>query len=411
MSLRGRRTWWIAAGAVVVVAAVIVALVLSRDGKHVTAAPSTSKVTRGSVTSTVSAAGTVQSQQSRTLSFSQNGTLTEVDVKPGDTVNPGQVLARIDATTAQSAVDSAQQAVDSAQDAVDNAQNELNAAKATPTACPTAKASPTVKAAPSTAASGGAGRAGGSGGAPAPTQPARTPAAPAQPPAQTCSTSGAQNRGTSSGTDALLTAQQRLNNAELTLTQAETKRDGCTITAPIAGKVLSVAAGVGASAGSNFITVAGTTDIVVNAQFTEAEIAHLALNQKAKITLPDQVGTAFTGTVTQIDPAGTISTRLVRYGALISFDKAPDTVLYGQSANVVVTTQSVDNVLFVPSTAISERKTTGTGDKAETTGTVEVRTGPKIERRTVRLGLRGDVNTEVKSGLAEGDVVLTSAAT
>jgi RND family efflux transporter MFP subunit len=364
MSLRGRRAWWIGAAAIVVVAAVIVTVVALRGGGTATAAPSTSKVTRGVVSTTISAAGTVQARASRTLGFSSTGTLTELNVKPGDDVTPGQVLAKIDDSAAQDAVDSAAEAVDSAQTAVDNANAELNA---TPSACP------------STPAAGG------------------RAAASANP----CTTTQAQ-RG-SSGTDALLSAQQRLNNAELTLKQAEARRDGTVITAPIAGKVLSVAGSIGAQGGNNFLVLAGTSDVVVQAEFTEAEIAHLALKQTAEITLPDQAGTSYTGSVIQIDPAGTISTRLVRYGALISFDKIPTSLLYGQSADIAVTTASASNVLFVPSTAISDRK--------GATGSVSVEVGGRIEKRTVQLGLRGDVDTEVTSGLAEGDDVLTSAAT
>jgi multidrug efflux pump subunit AcrA (membrane-fusion protein) len=327
------------------------------------------------VTTTVSAAGTIQAQASRTLGFAANGTVTEVDVKAGDNVTAGQVLAKIDADSAQDSVDAAEDSVDAAEEAVVNAQDELDATSATPSACP----STTGQSAPRASASA-------------------APRATA-----TCAASSNTQRGNSSGTDALLTAQQRLNNAKLTLKQAQTKLDGTVIKAPIAGKVLSVAAGVGGQGGSSFIVLAGTTDVVVRAQFTEAEIAHLALKQTAKITLPDQTGTGYTGTVVQIDPAGTISTRLVRYGALIAFDKIPAALLYGQSANVAVTTSSVSNVLYVPSTAISDRK--------DDSGVVSIKVGARIERRTVTLGLRGDVNTEVKDGLAAGDEVLTSAAT
>jgi multidrug efflux pump subunit AcrA (membrane-fusion protein) len=389
MSLRGRRAGWIAAAVLIVLAAVAVTVVITRGGDTATAAPSTSKVTRGDVSLTVSAAGTVQAQASRTLGFSSTGTVTELDVKAGDTVAPGQVLAKIDATAAQAAVNSASQAVSSAQDAVDNANAELNA---TPSPCPTA---PTTHAsAPTTHPS------------PSPSRSA-TRAAPAVPAASTNprSSCGSQppNRSSNSGTDALLSAQQRLNNAELTLTQAQARLDGTVITAPIAGKILSVAGSIGAAGGSNFIVLAGASDVVIRAQFTEAEIANLALKQVAKITLPDQTGTTYTGTVIQIDPAGTISNRLVRYGALVAFDTAPANLLYGQSADVAVTTQSATDVLHVPSTAISDRK--------GATGTVFVQADGHVEKRTVQLGLRGDVDTEVTSGLAEGDEVLTSAAT
>jgi multidrug efflux pump subunit AcrA (membrane-fusion protein) len=373
MSLRGRRKWWVAAGVVVVAAAATGVVLVAGGGQSVEARPSTSRVTRGAVTTTVSAAGTMQAQASRTLGFTSTGTLVELNVKAGDSVSVGQVLARIDQTGAQASVESAKEAVESAEDAVDNATAELAAASATPSAC--ASTSPSA--------------------APRPSNPS------------SCTSNSSNQSRNTSGTDALLTAQQRLNNAKLTLTQANAKLAGTVITAPVAGKVLSVSGAIGGQAGSNFLVLAGVNDVVVRAQFTEAEIAHLALEQPAKITLSDRQDASSTGSVIQIDPAGTISNRLVRYGALIAFDKVPDGLLYGQSANVVVTTASVENVLYVPSTAVSDRKDIADG----VTGTVSVLASGVIERRTVRLGLRGDVNTEVKNGLAEGDEVLTTAVT
>jgi multidrug efflux pump subunit AcrA (membrane-fusion protein) len=387
MSVGGRRVWWVAAGVVVVVVvAGVGAFFLTRGEKSTTASVSTSRVSRGSVTTTVSSAGAVQAQQSRTLGFATTGTLTELDVKAGDTVAAGAVLARIDATSAQSAVDAATTAVNTAQDAVNSANAELAAATATPAACPSTAAAPAA-AAPSGGPNSG------------------RSASPSRSSSPSC-TSTSQPRTNTSSTDALLSAQQRLNNAQLTLKQANAKLVGTVITAPIAGKVLSVSGAIGTQVGSSFLVLAGTNDVVVRAQFTEAEIAHLALKQTAKITLPDKRGTDYTGTVIQIDPAGTISARLVRYAALIAFDAVPDGLLYGQSANVAVTTASVDNVLYVPSTAISDRKDSG----GTVTGTVTWELAGRTERRPVELGLRGDVNTEVKSGLAAGDEVLTTAA-
>jgi len=221
--------------------------------------------------------------------------------------------------------------------------------------------------------------------------------------ATTTCTTATLNAKKQSASDALFNAQQRLNNAEQTLTQAQAKLDGTVITAPVAGKVLSVTGSLGASAGSSFLVLAGADDVMVTAQFTEAEVAHLALKQAAKITLPDKVGTTFTGTVTQIDPAGTTSGKLVRYTALISFDKAPGDLLYGQSADVAVVTASAADVLSVPETAVYGR--------TNNTGNVDAMVNGKVVKRTVTIGLRGDVSTEIKAGLSLGDEVLTSPAT
>jgi multidrug efflux pump subunit AcrA (membrane-fusion protein) len=360
------KVWWLAGGAAVLAVAVVVGVMLTGGDAVAPAKAATSKVTRGSVTTTISASGTVQAQQSRTLGFTGSGTLTELTVKPGDVVAAGAVLARMDSIAAQESVDAAQESVDSAEDALDRAET----AQATATSTPTATASRSAGA--QTGTQGGA---------------------------QTGTQSGGQGgsgaNSVQNASDNLLSAQQRLNNAKLSLVQANAKLAGTVITAPVAGKVLAVNGTVGSNAGSSVITLAGTGDVVVKAQFTEAEVAHLKLDQVAKISLPDDASAKYDGKVMQIDPAGTVSNRLVRYAALISFDKVPDTLLYGQSATVAVVTASADDVLSVPSTAVHD-------------GKVVVRVNGKDEERTVETGLRGDVNTEIKSGLAEGDEILTA---
>ena len=127
-------------------------------------------------------------------------------------------------------------------------------------------------------------------------------------------------------------------------------------------------------------------------------MAHLAVGQAATITLPDKAGHTFTGKVSQVSPAGTTSGRLVKYPVMIAFDQVPADLLYGQSANVAVTTQSVSDVLYVSSAAVTTN--------ADGTATVTVRANGQDQTRTVQIGLRGDQYTEIKSGLSEGESVV-----
>ncbi|GAA3279627.1 HlyD family efflux transporter periplasmic adaptor subunit [Dactylosporangium vinaceum] len=375
------KVWWLAGGIAVLAAAAVTAVVVTHGDKPAPVAVSTSKVGRGPVSSTVSASGTIQAQATRTLGFSGSGTLTELNVKAGDVVAPGAVLAKIDDTDAQAAVDQASESVSNAQDALDKAEDAHDAALATPTANPT-----TAAPNPSSSRAGGSqtGQNAGQG-------------QNVQQNTQQNSQNTAQNRANQiqQTSDNLMSAQQRLNNAKLSLTQASTKLAGTVITAPVGGKILAVSGSVGSQAGAGVVTLAGTGDAVVKAQFTEAEVAALKVGQAATITLPDNAADKYTGKVLQIDPAGTLTNRLVRYAALISFDKVPDTLLYGQSATVAVVTASVDDVLNVPATAVHD-------------GYVTVRINGKDERKKVETGLRGDVNTEIKSGLAQGDEILTA---
>jgi multidrug efflux pump subunit AcrA (membrane-fusion protein) len=81
----------------------------------------------------------------------------------------------------------------------------------------------------------------------------------------------------------------------------------------------------------------------------------------------------------------------------------------------MVTTASVDNVLYVSSAAVTGVANAGSTGASATPGTstatVTVRAGGKDTRREVTVGLRGDQYTEIKSGLTEGEeVVLPSSA-
>jgi multidrug efflux pump subunit AcrA (membrane-fusion protein) len=144
------------------------------------------------------------------------------------------------------------------------------------------------------------------------------------------------------------------------------------------------------------------SDTEVQAEFSEADVAHLAVGQPATITLPNQDGKQVSGKVSQIDPAGTTSGRLVRYGVLIAFDQVPPDLLLGQSADVAVTTASATDVLFVPSAGVT--------NVSGGTGTVTVRVDGHDQQRSVQVGLQGDQYTEVRTGLAEGDQLVVSAA-
>jgi multidrug efflux pump subunit AcrA (membrane-fusion protein) len=193
-----------------------------------------------------------------------------------------------------------------------------------------------------------------------------------------------------------------VTNAELALGSAQRRLDETVIRAPIAGRVLSVAGKVGSAVtpgGTGFIVLADVAGLSVRAGFSEADVGRLTVGQVASITLPDRVEPVV-GAVSRIDPAGTVSDRLVRYGALIAFDAAPSGVLLGQSAIVTVTTASAADVLYVPTAAVAGTSG-GTG-----TGTVTVRAGGRERSRTVQVGLSGERYTEIVSGLAEGDEVV-----
>lgn len=95
-----RRTLWLNLGIGVVILAVLGLILVSLQGGQQPDEERTVTVLRGDITATVTASGTVERAGVVELAFASAGTITSVEVQPGDPVTAGQVLASIDDTGA-----------------------------------------------------------------------------------------------------------------------------------------------------------------------------------------------------------------------------------------------------------------------------------------------------------------------
>ncbi len=106
------RKWVIAIVAAVVVLSAIGALLISRGatGAAATETPgwTTATANTGTIDAAVSATGSVEAQAQADLRFAADGTVTEILVKPGQQVQAGQAMARLDATDLQLKVEQVQ---------------------------------------------------------------------------------------------------------------------------------------------------------------------------------------------------------------------------------------------------------------------------------------------------------------
>jgi multidrug efflux pump subunit AcrA (membrane-fusion protein) len=114
-------------------------------------------------------------------------------------------------------------------------------------------------------------------------------------------------------------------------------------------------------------------------------------------------GQDFTGTVTAIDLVGTVTSGVVNYSATIAIENPSESMRSGMNATANIILQQRQNVLLVPNRAVR------TANTRLRTATVAYQ-GQLIDV-PVTIGLTGDTQSEVLSGLQEGDVVLTSQTT
>lgn len=231
--------------------------------------------------------------------------------------------------------------------------------------------------------------------------------------------------------NALLDARQALSNY--------------TITAPFDGVMASVSVDIGSSAvmaSANSSSALGTivTDKKL-AQITlnESDIVKIKLGQKAKVTFDAIEGLTVDGQVAEITTLGTVTSGVVSYKAKIAFDTDDVRILPNMSVAVDIITDSKDNVLYIPSQAlkrdsagyyvesdgsipthnasstrgrsssastesISTMTLSSTSQKiASTTSVPRASNTTIITRIPVTIGVQNDTQTEITSGLEEGE--------
>ncbi|GAA1299162.1 hypothetical protein Psi02_62190 [Planotetraspora silvatica] len=317
------------------------------------AAPLTARVTRGTVTSSVSASGSVESSRTRSLDFTTSGTVESIAVEPGDKVKKGQVLARVDDTAAQESLSAAKASLDAADDADTstasgysqyiNAKNSYNAAeRAVSGTVIKAPFAGTIVAVNGSVGGSSSGSGGGS----------------------STGTSSGSSSGSGSGTSSG-----------------------------------SSSSSSSSSTGSGFIEIADPVKLQIIGQFTEADVTKLKVRQTATVTFDALTGVSASGTVATIDPQSQTNNNVVQYPVTISLSKVPSTVRLGQTATVQVIIDRAADVLTLPSSAV----TTAGGQS-----TVKVMENGKQVAKAVQVGVKGDATTEIKSGLKEGDEVVRS---
>ena len=286
--------------------------------------PVTDMVTEGTFTTTVEAKGQLKPISASVVSPSVDGTVEQINVQAGQSVNEGDVLMTIKNDELDRNVAEAQRAVAAAQEDLANAQKAAAAAQAAPTT--------DTDGASATAAAGAASAA-------------------------------------STDTSAVSAAQRSLASAQANLDQANAKAAGRTVTAPSSGSIVELNAKVGAtvtggmimgesdtSGGKQCMQIADLSKMKVTVQVGEKDIAKIAVGQSANVTYPAFPDIVSQGTVTAI--ASVANSDSNYGGGSVTFNvdiliEAPDSRLKpGMTAEVSVVTEQLDDVVMVPTMAL-----------------------------------------------------------
>jgi membrane fusion protein, heavy metal efflux system len=177
-----------------------------------------------------------------------------------------------------------------------------------------------------------------------------------------------------------------------------------TITAPIAGTVASRDVSVGQSlqdAGGKLMTIVNDSRIFATANIYEKDLGLVKTGQKIRVKVASLPNQSFEGRITQIGTSVQGETRVVPVQAEIA--NAVGTLKPGMFAELeVIIDRTAASLLAIPTSAIIDAN----GKKV-----VYVQNGNAFQAAEVTFGqTTGDI-IEVKSGLFEGDMIVTKRAT
>jgi macrolide-specific efflux system membrane fusion protein len=185
------------------------------------------------------------------------------------------------------------------------------------------------------------------------------------------------------------------------------------ITAPASGVItnLSLAPGLAITGSTSNTANTPSTQTVgmitinngqlqATVNLSEIDITSVKVGQRATVTLDAFPNKTFAGQVAAIDTNGVVSSGVTTYPVTITIATSQNNIYPNMAATAKIITSVKDTVLLVPSSAVI----TQNGES-----TVRVLKNGQVETVSVEVGNSNDTQTEIISGLSEGDAVITGA--
>jgi HlyD family secretion protein len=216
--------------------------------------------------------------------------------------------------------------------------------------------------------------------------------------------------------------QADIESAEAKLHAAEVDLAYTDITSPVEGVVVSRSVSVGQTVAATFQTptlflVAGDlAKMLVVASVSESDIGGIDRDQDVSFTVDAYPTDTFRGRVSQVRNAPITVLNVVTYEVLVSVKNDDLRLKPGMTANVTITTAKREDALRVPTAALRFRPPAVGEEGGAAAADGAAPRGPRVwtldERGRphpvgISTGVADDRFTEVTSGLAPGDLVIT----
>lgn len=337
----------------------------------------TQEVKRGRISQTVSATGEITSSNLVNVGAQASGQIKKMYVKIGDVVQKGDLLAEIDRTTKMNVLNAEKARLTSYQAQLESAQVALRSAQRKHDRYAALQREDAVS-----------------------------------------------KEELDNVSDNLAAARARIKELQSAIEQtrisintAQTDIGYTRIVAPISGTIVAVMADEGQTVNANqttpnIVQIANLELMLNKMQIAEGDATKVRAGQQVRFTILSEPDVPITTVIESVDP-GLISmsqgsyskstdttSSAIYYYARAVVSNADGKLAIGMTTQNTVEIASVEDALLVPTVAVKSRG-------AERFVRVLTEDGQNVEK-VVTVGLKDSMNTEIKSGLNEGEQVILS---
>jgi HlyD family secretion protein len=208
-------------------------------------------------------------------------------------------------------------------------------------------------------------------------------------------------------------AQAQVLQSRSSLDQLNEQLSYTTLVSPMDGEILSRDVELGDAVSSILVlgstatlvmTIGDTHQVYVQGKVDEADIANVYLGQPARIKVESFRDKVFSGKVTKIAPLGVEKDNVTTFEVRVSIDNSSGELKANMTANAEILVEEHKNTLFVPEQAL-------TYDNVKNASVKVPDSKAKDGERSVpvKVGVANGSNTEILSGVNEGDTVVLAA--
>ena len=201
-------------------------------------------------------------------------------------------------------------------------------------------------------------------------------------------------------------ARISLSNASTSLENARDRLDDYQITAPISGTVVTKTAKAGDNVdGGTLCTIYDLSYLEMTMNIDELDISDVAVGQTVQITADAVEGKTYTGVVTKVSVAGTTSGGITTYPVTVRIDET-NGLLPGMNVEAEIVIAESRDVLAIPGAAVNRGNTVLiTSDSPSAVSALDQEAPEGYVYVQVETGVSDDSYIEIASGLQEGDTV------